>query len=107
MSNRICGKCGSHKVVDAGSYAGSSFFKCETCGQLGMREKFPRMTVFHQITASPEELAEKVVYREHDECDGWWVSNIVDGKFDTHEEAIVATLERLNSLINDVKEKVE
>ncbi len=54
MSKRICGKCCSHKVTDAGSYGGSTFFKCETCGQMGMLEKFPEMTVFHQITASPE-----------------------------------------------------
>lgn len=57
MSKRICGKCRSHKVVDAGSYAGSSFYKCEECEQVGMRDKFPEMTLFDHITASPEVLA--------------------------------------------------
>ena len=106
MSNRICGKCGSHRVVDAGSYAGSSFFKCETCGQLGMREKFPRMTVFHQITTSPEVLAVEFVepYTTWD-ADGrlnkMWQTSLRDlsGRlFDTREEAIAATVERLKEV---------
>lgn len=109
MSNRICGKCGSHKVVDAGSYAGSSFLKCETCGQLGMLGKFPEMTVFHKITDSPEVLAECLVYAHWfpDSEKPVFKSTVLVGVWETSAEAIVATLKRLNSLINDVKEKVE
>lgn len=97
MSKRICGKCGSQKVVDAGSYAGSSFFKCEICGQMGMLEKFPEMTIFDRITASPEVLAEKMVYRY--DGNGTWRSFLLYGyEFLAKEEAIAATVEKLNEV---------
>jgi hypothetical protein len=103
MSNRICGKCGSHKVVDAGSYAGSYFFKCETCGQSGMREEFPEMTLFHQITASPEVLAESVVHTYEMAIGGsmfrvYWTSPFVDNLYLDKAEAIAATVARLKEV---------
>lgn len=103
MIKRICGKCGSRKVADIGSYGGSSFFRCETCGQFGMSEKFPRMTVFQQITQSPEVLVEEFVepYTRWGE-DGYletrWRTNFreLSGMlFDTKEEAIAATVAKL------------
>jgi hypothetical protein len=97
MSNRICGKCGSRKVADAGSYAGRSFFKCETCGQMGMSEKFPKMTVFDQITASPEVLAEKLVYR-YDGNGTWRSFLLLWYEFLTKEEAIAATVAKLKEV---------
>lgn len=106
MTNRICGKCGSHKVVDEGSYAGSSFFRCNTCGQLGMREKFPEMTVFHEITSSPEMLAPHFVYRiDYGEAGGGYVSTIVGGLWHTKPEAVASTVLRLNSLKNELDKK--
>ena len=94
MNNRICGKCGSHKVVDAGSYGGSLFLKCETCGQLGMLEKFPEMILFHKITASPEVLAESLVFWE-----GGWTSRFIKFTTTDREEAIAATVEKLKEAV--------
>lgn len=103
MIKRICGKCGSRKVADIGSYGGSPFFKCETCGQLGMSEKFPEMTVFDRITQSPEVLAEEFVevytyWGEDGHLETRWRTNFreLSGMlFDTREEAIAATVARL------------
>lgn len=100
MSNRICGKCGSHKVADAGSYGGSAFFKCETCGQMGMLEKFPEMTFFDCITSSREELAEEMVFCIQDHLGYWWTSNILNDYYNTRDDVIAATVEKL-------KEKAE
>ena len=107
MINRICGKCGSHKVIDEGSYAGSSFFRCNTCGQLGMHDKFPEMTVFHEITVSPEMLAPHFVYHVDygEEAGGGYVSTIIGGLWHTESEAIAATVLRLNSLKSKLDKK--
>ena len=116
MSNRIdryCKTCGNVTVADAGYYAGSSFYQCETCGRRGMSDIFPQATVFHKLTASPEVLAEKLVYvikqlftisgtsrgnlGEY-EVKTKWFSTIVDGDFDSEPEAIAATLKKLNEV---------
>lgn len=97
MDNRICGKCGSRKITDAGSYAGSSFFKCKICGQLGMKEKFPKNTLFHKISASVETLANELVTLD---CDGWW-AYVGIGKrksYPTREEAFEVTVEKLKEV---------
>lgn len=54
-------------------------------------------TLFQEITASPEVLAEKLVYQLPD---GWWVATIVyDGAKFTHKEtAIAATVARLKEV---------
>ena len=53
------------------------------------------MTIFHQITASPEVLAEDLVYS----IGKVWASTlIVDTTFDTLEEAITATVAKLNEV---------
>ena len=113
MSNRICGKCKSHKVADLGSYAGSTFYKCEDCEQVGMRDKFPEMTLFDRINASPEVLAEKLVYRRNckiihqddkSTMEYWtysWKSSVITGQsFETKPEAIAATVAKLKEVYN-------
>lgn len=103
MSDRIyryCLTCGNVTVADAGYYAGSSFYHCETCGRRGMSDMFPRATVFHQIAASPEVLAPHFV-REVCTAEGAniverWVSAIVpDIYYETEAEAIAATVAKL------------
>lgn len=100
MSDRIdryCLTCGNVTVADAGYYAGSSFYHCETCGRRGMSDMFPRATVFNQITASPEVLAEKFVYCEETLTDGdiWYSLFLGDVGYATKREAIAATVARL------------
>lgn len=99
MSDRIdryCLTCGNVTVADAGYYAGSSFYRCETCGQLGMGEKFPKATVFRQITASPEVLAPHLVYGDKE---GYFYSTIIEGeRFLTIVKAIAATVAKLKEV---------
>lgn len=55
------------------------------------------MTVFEQITESPEMLAVELVTLD---CDGWW-AYVGIGKrksYSTREEAIVATVEKLKGI---------
>jgi hypothetical protein len=56
-------------------------------------------TVFETITASPEVLAEKLVYRKYyilrEES---WTSNVLTSEFDTREEAIAATVAQLKEM---------
>lgn len=89
MSDRIdryCLTCGNVTVADAGYYAGSSFYHCETCGRRGMSDMFPRATVFNQITASPEVLAPQFVYHVTSFLDGLdkpkkiWYSTLIRGR---------------------------
>lgn len=60
---------------------------------------FKSATVFQKITASPEMLAEKLVYRKYYILQGeTWTSNVLLSEFETKAEAIAATLERLNEV---------
>ena len=60
-------------------------------------------TVFHRITASPEVLAEKLVYSFacYDRMGVYWRSTIVkdDVDWSTKEEAIAATLAKLKEVM--------
>ena len=60
-------------------------------------------TIFQQITASPEVLAEKLVYSFFD-CDGynWWTSTLCNHtQWESRAEAIVATVARLKDVENE------
>jgi hypothetical protein len=111
MSNLICKNCKSISV-EYEDYCGcTSYYRCKTCGQRGDKDKFTQQTVFHRITASPEVLAEKLVYQrnskvihQNDKCtlEYWtfsWKSSVIKGQsFETKEEAIAATVARLNEV---------
>lgn len=103
MSNRIdryCKSCGNVPVADAGYYAGSQFFQCETCGRRGMSDIFPKATVFHQLTASPEVLALCLVYAYWfpDSAKPVFKSTVQVGVWETSYEAIAATVARLKEV---------
>ena len=103
MSNRIdryCKTCGNVTVADAGYYAGSSFYQCETCGRRGMSDIFPQATVFHKLTASPEVLASLLVYTIRI-CGGlkfMYSSHIIDDCYHEKEQAIQATVAKLKEV---------
>ena len=115
MSNRVdryCLSCGNVTVVDAGHYAGSYFYQCETCGRRGMSDIFPQATVFHRITASPEVLAEAIVYEEREHSilsekgcgaifPGGWTSSIIEYSYSTKEESIAATVAKLKEVCHE------
>lgn len=79
-------------------------YKCQNCNRTGYAEDFPKATVFHRITASPEVLAPLLVSN-----DEWgFHSAITDkgenddlGAYDTEEEAIAATLAELKEQASD------
>lgn len=57
-----------------------------------------RKSVFAKITASPETLAEKFVYRSFGRYDVesfYWFSTICEHAYNTKVEALTATLEKL------------
>lgn len=82
---------------------GGQFLSCGGCGSDFVRpvcdedDTIPKPTVFDRITASPEVLAEKLVYRY--DGNGTWRSFLLYGyEFLTKEEAIAATVEKLKEV---------
>ena len=102
MSNRICGRCKSTKVVEIGSYCGSTYYSCKNCHDWGEKDQFPEQTLFARITATPEVLAQFLVFhnciyrgriKHH--------SAVVGGEFDSREEAIAATVAKLKEVCDE------
>ena len=104
MSNRICGRCKSTNVVELGSYGDTTYYRCENCQDWGEKDNFPYMTIFHRLTASPEVLAEKLVFIIRCEADpslAGWTSHVVQSVFETREEAIAATVAKLKEVCDE------
>ena len=107
MSNRICKRCRSTNVVVHGSYGGTTYYYCKACQDWGEKDQFPEQTLFDQITASPEALAEKLVYKKIDSfyyTSGGvvrWTSPISDWEYDTKPEAIAATVAKLKEVCDE------
>lgn len=80
-----------------------TFFKCQKCGRKTKDTEwhvYKEPTVFETITASPEVLAEKLVFVIRCEADpslAGWTSHVVQSVFETREKAIAATVAELNS----------
>lgn len=53
-----CGRCKSEQVYESSYYGGTQYYECQSCLCRGDKDNFPEMTLFHQITASPEVLVE-------------------------------------------------
>lgn len=80
--DKKCSKCRNYN---------GNILICESCAHYK-----PKQTVFQRITASPEVLAEKLVYEDFG---GWWsVLFDDDCNWDSRDEAIAATLEELNKV---------
>ena len=101
MNNRICKKCKSRKVVEDCYYAGSTFYRCENCKEVGMQDNFPKQTAFDLITQSPETLAMELVFWGHDKDGEWYTSHFLDEDYPTEAEAIAATVAKLKEVCND------
>lgn len=101
--SRKCPSCGNKEIIiDSHEYA-----YCTVCEMYASAEDFPEQTVFDQITQSYETLVEKLVYEESMvKPDGTYVcryfSTIVPGGcWLTEEEALAATLAKLEEVVND------
>lgn len=95
MSKKICGDCVhfdgrascSHRY--RGTWGG-----CKACSEY---TEIGKPTLFDRITASPEVLAEKLVYRY--DGNGTWRSFLLYGyEFLTQAEAISATVAKLKEV---------
>ena len=99
--SKKCIWCGG--VVNPG-LAGCGYY-CPHCDEDLTEADVNDMTVFETITASPEVLAEKLVFwMSWHKADGsveWFaVSTIVEGKWGTREAAIAATVAKLKEVAN-------
>ena len=98
-----CVWCGG-KAVYLG-FAGIGYY-CPHCEvKLTEDEVINDMTVFARITASPEVLAEKLVYSITTRCSigavkNWYSTLELGTYFRTKEEAIAATVARLKEVEN-------
>jgi hypothetical protein len=100
MSIAICPKCGNTDVSWVRDDADFAQYICLECKQVFC---YPPKTLFARITASPEVLAEKLVYRTIEiavnrvtySC---WKSTITEEAYRTKAEAIAATVERLKEV---------
>lgn len=98
--SKKCPKCGNKEII----IDKHEFAYCTDCEMYEPMEWFAEQSVFDRITASPEVLAEKLVY-----CDDegvYWHSTIVFSKmfpdcledFKTEAEAIAATVAKLKEV---------
>lgn len=102
VKKRVCDRCKSSFIIPHTSWG--NYYKCQNCNRIGYAEDFPKATLFHRITASPEALAPLLVF-----LDEWgFHSAITDkgvnedlGAYDTEEEAIAATLAELKEQASD------
>lgn len=99
MSKKICSNC-QFSIQDFPDLF-CRFRKLHT--QDGLFENchcFLPKSVFDRITASPEVLADKLVYQIYD-CDGyeWWTSTLCNyTQWELKSEAIAATVAKLNKV---------
>lgn len=105
MSNLICPECGCSNILTERRLDG--FHACLYCRhRWKIGESQPKPILFDRITASPEVLAPKLVYRAL--CVGvnrvtysCWKSTITEESYRTKEEAHAATVEKLKEVCDD------
>ena len=105
MRNLICKDCKSTDVtVYTPGIFGDSRHRCNSCGKISFTADFVEPTLFDSVTASPDVLADKLVYDWGHLCHNgdvkiYWKSTILpDAVFYSKYEAIAATLEELNKV---------
>lgn len=93
-SKYACPKCKNpnHNKLDKNLYS------CQECGY-----EWSMQTLFDQLTASPEVLAEKLVYAVHYGGLYFWHSTLIYPAFpfETKEEAIAATVAMLKEVCDE------
>lgn len=104
-----CPKCGNPNTHVERRPNG--FCYCPDCRhRWKIGESQPKPTLFDRITASPEVLAEKLVYcnvtvKEHPDrvelTKGWYSTIIRNKVWSNKEEAIAATVEKLKEVCNE------
>ena len=103
MSNLICKNCKSVAVEYEDYCGGTQYYRCKTCGQRGSKDKFTQLTIFGQITQSPEMLAKELItttYDEYKDCNVYWawLGNGRREAYYAKAEAIAATVAKLKEV---------
>ena len=111
--SKKCPACGSKKII----MGSCEFAYCIGCELFDMVEKFPEQSVFDRITASPEVLAEKLVYQaaiktsklvyDHRgrgvgvryDIEEVWKSTITEDTYTSKSEAHAATVAKLKEVV--------
>jgi hypothetical protein len=99
MSNLVCPVCGGANIQTERRLWGWHHCKdCEYSWQNLASQQKP--TLFDRITASPEVLAEKLVYsiKIISGCEIMYSSNVLDVCYNTKEKAIRATVAKLKEV---------
>ena len=100
MSIVICPKCGNTDVSWIRDDTDCAQYICLECKQCF---SYPPKTIFNHITQSPEVLAENLVFTSYfEDCHyrvrAWESVFFPQNRYGTKEEAIAATIKRLNEV---------
>lgn len=97
MSKKLCPLCRETVYKFPEHNIPNGLYHCGMCEKNFTDEEVLNDDLFHRITASPEVLAEKLVFPL---ADGWWMSSVVDDgiRFATREVAISATVAKLKEV---------
>lgn len=100
-----CRLCGGLAQSCGENVFGEDVYECTICKEPGHHSRFEDVTLFTQITESPEVLAEKLVYCEEPErfCENASWRSVLLGKvsYAKKAEAIAATVAKLKEVCND------
>jgi hypothetical protein len=102
MKNKTCGECCFFDVETDmcffdSDHLSEAYSDCEACAKFEPANP----TVFHRIATSPEVLAPYFVTADFDEPFLPWFSTLTNESFETHEEAIAATVEKLKEVCDE------
>lgn len=98
-----CILCGGVAELCGKNIFGEDVYECTVCHEPGHHSRFDDVTLFTEITKSPEALAEKLVYCEKPErfceCASWCSLLLGKVSYAKKAEAIAATVAKLNEVI--------
>jgi hypothetical protein len=114
--SKKCTLCGGLVAFVGKNVFGEDVFECMLCKEPGHHSRFDDVTLFTQVTQSPEALAEKVVYRDGLIFKSPFIEEMFDiskeqGEtreekyFKARDKAIAATVAKLNEVVNRKKEQ--
>lgn len=100
--SKVCPRCKNlNSSIPKMEYHGEKILSCVICGQTSRESRFLEATLFHRITASEEVLAPYFVRADFDEPFLPWFSTLTNESFETHEQAIAATVAKLKEVCDD------
>jgi hypothetical protein len=96
MKNKTCGECKFYSYGNCNKIKDVLYLHNTNIACIAFESKNP--TIFDRITASPEVLAPYFVRADFDEPFLPWFSTLTNESFETHEQAIAATVKKLKEV---------